>query len=159
MSDSLQPHGLYGPWNSPSQNPRVGSLSLLQGIFPPQGWNPGLLHCRRILYQQSHQGIPRILEWAAYPFCSGSSRPRNRTQGLLHCKRILYQRFAFLLTLERFSPLSRSPMGFPGGSDGKESSCNAGDLGCIPGLGTSPGEGNGYPLQCSCLENSMGRGA
>ena len=50
-------------------------------------------------------------------------------------------------------------MGFPGGSDGKESACNAGDLGSIPGLGRSSGEGNGYPLQDSGLENSMDRGA
>ena len=48
---------------------------------------------------------------------------------------------------------------FPGGSDGKESACNAGDLGSIPGLGRSPGEGDGYPLQYSCLKNSMDRGA
>jgi len=48
---------------------------------------------------------------------------------------------------------------FPGGSGGKESACNAGDPGLIPGLGRSPGEGNGYPLQYSCLENSMDRGA
>ena len=46
-------------------------------------------------------------------------------------------------------------LGFPGGSAGKESPCNVGDLGSIPGLGRSPGEGNGYPLQYSCLENSM----
>ena len=45
--------------------------------------------------------------------------------------------------------------GFPGGSAGKESICNAGDLGSIPGWGRSPGKGNGYPLQCSGLENSM----
>ena len=44
-------------------------------------------------------------------------------------------------------------LGFPGGLDGKESACNAGDLGLIPGLGRSPGVGKGYPLQCSCLEN------
>ena len=50
-------------------------------------------------------------------------------------------------------------MGFPGGSDGKESACNAGDLSSIPGLGRSPEEGNGNPLQYSCLENSMDRGA
>ena len=50
-------------------------------------------------------------------------------------------------------------MGFPGGSDDKESVCSAGDLGSIPGSGRSPGEGNGYPLQHSCLENSMDRGA
>ena len=48
--------------------------------------------------------------------------------------------------------------GFSGASDGKESTCNAGDLGLIPGLGRSPGEGNGSPLQYSCLENSMDRG-
>ena len=46
------------PWNSPGRNTAVGSLSLLQGIFPIQGWNPGLLHCRWILYQLSHKGIP-----------------------------------------------------------------------------------------------------
>jgi len=50
-------------------------------------------------------------------------------------------------------------MGFPGGSDGKESTCNAGDHGSIPGLGRSPGEGNGYPLQYSGLEKSMDREA
>ena len=48
---------------------------------------------------------------------------------------------------------------FPGGSDSKESACNAGDPGSIPGSGRSPGKGNGSPLQCSCLENSMNRGA
>ena len=58
VSDSLQPHGLYSPWNSPGQNTGVGSLSLLQGIFPSQGSNPGLLHCRRILYQLSHKWSP-----------------------------------------------------------------------------------------------------
>ena len=57
-----------------------GSLSLFQGIFPTQGLNPGLPHWRRILYQLSHQGSPRILEWVAYPFSSGSSRPRNWTE-------------------------------------------------------------------------------
>ena len=46
-------------------------------------------------------------------------------------------------------------MGFPGGSDGIESACNTGDLGSIPGIGRSPGEGKGYPLQYSGLENSM----
>ena len=50
-------------------------------------------------------------------------------------------------------------MGFPGGSDGKGSTCKVGDLGSIPGLGRSLGEGNGYPLQCSGLENSMDKGA
>ena len=61
MSDSLQPHGLYSPWNSPGQNTGVGSHSLLQGIFPTQGSNLGLPHCRWILYQLSHQGSPNTI--------------------------------------------------------------------------------------------------
>ena len=58
-----------------------------------------------------------------------------------------------------FLPLLFLSKVFPSGSDGKESTCNAGDLGSIPGLGRCPGEGNSYPLQYSCLENSMDRGA
>ena len=84
VSDSLWPqgHGLYpvkNSWNSPGQNTGVGSFSPPQGIFPTQGSNPGLPHCRRILYQLNHKGNPRILEWVVYPFSSGSSQPRNRT--------------------------------------------------------------------------------
>ena len=78
VSNSLQPHRLYSPWNSPGQNTGVGSRSLLHEIFPTQGSNPGLLHCRRILYQLSHQESPRILEWVACPFSSRSSQPRNQ---------------------------------------------------------------------------------
>ena len=58
VSDSLQPHGLHSPQNSPGQNTGVCSLSLLQGIFPTQGSNPGLPHSRWILYQLSYQGSP-----------------------------------------------------------------------------------------------------
>ena len=74
------PHGLYNPWNSPDQNIGVDRLSLLQGIFLTQELNPGLPHCRQILYQLSHKGSPRILEWVAFPFSRESSQPRNRTQ-------------------------------------------------------------------------------
>ena len=77
VSDSLRLRGLYSPWNSPGQNTVVSSLS--QGIFPIQRLNPGLLHWRQILYQLSHKGSPRILEWVAYPFSSGSSGLRNQT--------------------------------------------------------------------------------
>ena len=66
-------------WNSPGQKTRVGSLSLLQGIFPTQESNPGLPHCRWILCQLSQKESPRILEWVAYPFFRGSSWPRNQT--------------------------------------------------------------------------------
>ena len=55
MSDSLRLQEFYSPWNSPGQNTGVGSCSLLQGIFPTQGLNTGLLHCRQILYRLSHQ--------------------------------------------------------------------------------------------------------
>ena len=87
VSDSLQP-----PWNSPGQNTGVGSLFLLQGIFPTQGLNSGFPHCRQILYQLSHKESLRILE-------GGGSLSLFQqiflTQGLnwdlLHCGQILYQ--------------------------------------------------------------------
>ena len=63
----------------PGKNTGVVSHSLLQGIFPTQGSNPSLLHCRQIRYCLSHQGSPRILEWVAYPFSRGTSQPRNQT--------------------------------------------------------------------------------
>ena len=62
VSSSLQRHGLYSPWNSPGQNTGVGSLSLLQRIFPTQGLNLGLLHGRRILYRLSHKGNKGLRE-------------------------------------------------------------------------------------------------
>ena len=62
-----------------SKNTGVGCQALLQMIFPTQESNPGLPHCRGILYQLIHQGSLRILEWVAYPFSSGSSQPRNWT--------------------------------------------------------------------------------
>ena len=58
VSDTLQPPGLYSPWNSLGQFTRVDNPSPLQGIFPSQGLNPGLPQCRQILYQLSYQGIP-----------------------------------------------------------------------------------------------------
>ena len=70
---------LFATQNSPGQNTGVGSLSLLQGIFPTQELNPGFPHCRGILYQLSPKGSPRILEWVACPFSRGSSWPRNWT--------------------------------------------------------------------------------
>ena len=73
------------------QNTGVGSLSLLQGIFPTQGSNPGFPHCRRILYQLSHKGSPRILEWVAYPFLQWIFPTQELNRGLLHYRWILYQ--------------------------------------------------------------------
>ena len=80
LSDSLRSRELYSPWNSPSWNTGVGSLSLLQVIFLTQESNPGLLQCRQILFQLNHHGSPRIPEWVAFSFFRGSSRPRNQTR-------------------------------------------------------------------------------
>ena len=66
--------------DSPGKNTGVGYYAPLQGIVPTQGWNPSLPHCSWILYCLSHQGSPRILEWAAYPFSRGSSQPSNWTR-------------------------------------------------------------------------------
>ena len=84
-------HGLHSSWNSPGHNTREGSHSLLQGIFPTQGSNPVLPHYRQILYWLSHWGSPRILEWVAYPFCSGLSQPRNQIGVSCIEGEILYQ--------------------------------------------------------------------
>ena len=77
--NSLWPYRLYCPWNSPGHNTGVDSLSLLQVIFPTQGSNPSLTHCLQILYQLSHKGSPKILEWVAVSFSNRSSWPRNQT--------------------------------------------------------------------------------
>ena len=74
----------------------------------------------------------------------------DRKKNLLTLQTLSESKFLFLLEY---------PQGFPGGSDSKESAHHAGDLGSIPGLGRSPGEENGNPLQYSCLENLMDRGA
>ena len=91
---TLQPHGLHSPWNSPGQNTEVGSRFLLQGIFPIQGSNPGLPHCRQTLYQLNHQGSPYYVKHCSnhlicvhwfYPHKNSRSRcyyyhPRDETE-------------------------------------------------------------------------------
>ena len=101
---------------SPGQNTGVGCHSLLQGIFPNQGSNPGLSHCKQILYHLSHQGNS-IESYAAI------LNDAKKTVIIIEVQQV---------------------MGFP---------CDS--AGSIPGLGRSPGEGKGYPLQYSGLENSM----
>ena len=78
-SPALQADSLPAEPQAKPKNTGVGSLSLLQGIFLTQESNWVLPHCRPILYQLRYQGSLRILEWVAYPFSSGSSRPRNQT--------------------------------------------------------------------------------
>ena len=119
--------------NSPDKNTGVDCHFLLQGIFLTQALNPGLLLCRQILYHLSYRNVL----W--YQGMSCQLKKKILLINLLFGK-ILYTK------------------GFPGGSDGKESACKAGDLGSILGSGISPGEGNGNPLQYSCLENPLNRG-
>ena len=107
-----------------------------RGSFPPRDWTQVTHICRQILYQLSHKGSPRILEWVAYSFSSWSSPPRNQTG--VSCIA------GWFFT------------NFPRSSVSKASASNAGDLGSVPESGRSPGEGNGNPLQYSCLENPRG---
>ena len=76
--------------DSPGKNTRVGSHSLLQGIFPIQGSNPGFPHCRQILYHLSHRRSPRILESITNPFSRGIFTTQRLGLGRLHCRLILY---------------------------------------------------------------------
>ena len=77
---NCSPPGSSVHGDSPGKNTGVGCHALLWGIVPTQGSNPGLLHCRQIVYDLSHQGSPIILECVAYPFFWGSSWLRNRTR-------------------------------------------------------------------------------
>ena len=90
MSNSLQPHGLHSPWNSPGQNTGVGSLSLLQGIFPTQASNPGLPHWAHSLPAEP-QGKPKNTGVDSLFLLQRIFPTQGSNPGLLHCRRILYQ--------------------------------------------------------------------
>ena len=182
VSNSLWPHGLQPtrylcPLNFPVKSSGVGSQSLLQRIFLTQGSNPGLPHRRQILYQLSHKGSPRILEWVAYPFSRGFSEPSNQTR--ISCiagkfftnwaireAQNLWKSGVKICHFSKHQPSVISEkwllrivfylednyiffVDFSDSSDGKESTCDAGDPSLIPGSGRSPGEGIGDPLQYS----------
>ena len=95
MSDSLRPHGLYSPWNSLRQNTGVGSLSLLQGIFPTQGSNPGIKSRYPALQADSlpaePQGKPKTTGVGSLSLCQRIFLTQESNCGLLHCRYILYQ--------------------------------------------------------------------
>ena len=124
--------------DSPGKNTGEGCHVLLQGIFPTQGSNPGLPHCRKILYCLSHQESPRILEWVAYPFSRETFWPRNWTGVSCWATKEAHKHiWASQLVLVVKNLL-----------------VDAGDIrevGSIPGLGRSPRGGHGNPLQYSCL--------
>ena len=91
MSDSLQPHGLYIPLNSLGQNTGVGGLSLLQWIFPTQGSNLCLPHCRQIFLSVESPGKPRNTRVGSLSLLQRISPTQESNLGLLHCRQILYQ--------------------------------------------------------------------
>ena len=180
LSDSLRSHGCSPPGSSvhgdsPGKNSGVSCHALLQGIFPTQGSNLGLSHCRRILYPLNHHVLPSYL----IKMMKVTMFSSNIFIVLLLTIRAAIHLIILLSELGELGELgSRSSFSLlsikwdickntyhllmnyvcPGGSDGEESACNAGDLGSIPGLGRFPGEGKSYTLQYSCLKNSMDRG-
>ena len=96
----------------------MGSLFLLHGLFPTQGSNSGLPHCRWILYKVSHKGSPRTQEWLAYPFSSGLSWPRNQT-GVSCIAGGLFNHWAIREVASQVAQWLKNPPG------------NAGDMGSI----------------------------
>ena len=138
----------YSPWISPGQNTGEGSLFLLQEIFPTQRLNPGFPHCWQILYQLSHQGSP--IKWSTKKW-GVLALYRN---SCLFGRKLICLKFKINNDLGRYVDQFGASLVAQKGKDG-----NAGDPGSIPGSGSSPEEGNGYPLQHSCLENSMDRGS
>ena len=102
VSDSLRPRGLYSPWDSPGQNTGMGSRSLLHGIFPTQGSNSGLPHCRQILYQLSHEGSPKRWTWHGgrgaqrYSICDLTEHVKNNRKDLKTYKLNAIKQIPFL---------------------------------------------------------------
>ena len=117
------------------------------GDLPNSGIKPKSPALQADYLPSEPPGKPKNTEVGTHLFSRESSWPRNRTR--VSC---IAGRF---LTNWAIREVNVKYWGFPGSSAGKESTCNVGDLGSIPGLGRSPGEGNGYPLQYSGLENSM----
>ena len=189
MSYSLWLHGLYSPWNSPGQNTGVGSLSLLQGIFPTQRLNPGLLHCRQILYQLSHKGSPLLPLTLALGQTTGREHspayqqkiglkihrawpcPPEQEPGLLTAGTSQSGNFHKpLILIHQRADRTKPP------SQKTNQNWSCGSQPCLTQWNYEPchramqngrvmvdssdkmwstGEGNGKPLQHSCLENPM----
>ena len=137
VSDSLWPHGLYSPWNSPGHNTGVGSLSLLQGIFPTQGPKLGLLHCRQILYHLSHQGSPQICRWH---HCNGR-KWRGTKEPLDEGERVVWCSASCSVVSDSLWPHGLySPWNSPGQDTGVDS------LSLLQGIFPTQGSNPGLPL-------------
>ena len=133
VSDSLQPHGATGeltrllcPWDSPGKNSAVGNHSQLQGIFLTQGSNPGLLHCRHILYHLSYQGSPFCREQKCVPL------------GDVHTYVYIMYTYIHILASHAHTRASPPHTGFthihtfPQWLSSKEFACCVGEVGLIP---------------------------
>ena len=125
------------------QEYRMGCHFLLQGIFLTQGSNHHLLLGRWVLYRWATWEAPSPNNWTSSPLLGYHMAPSTTVP-------MCWLSFWNLTGALDFD----LDLGFPGSSAGKESICNAGDLGSIPGLGRSPGDGKGCTLQYSGLENS-----
>ena len=140
MSNSVrpqrrQPTRLYHPWDSPGKNTGVGCHFLLQ--------------CMNVKSEsETAQSCPTLSD------PTDCSPPGSSIHGIFQARVLEWGATAFSNKVTSFP----QAQGFPGGSVGKELCLHAGDLGSIPGLGRSPGEGHGKPLQYSCLENPTDRG-
>ena len=135
-------------WGRILRDVLLGCHFLLQGIFLTQGSNPGLLHCRQILDHLSHH------QYWVDPVAK-SKLKLGLYFAWLSKACGTFDHFNFLKTFFLwFADTTPVLLDFPCGSAGKESACHVGDLGSIPGLGRSPGEGKGYLLQYFGLENS-----
>ena len=137
-------------------------------------WNVVLLHCQKSLETEQTCDISERPNNSFYLWSTWTTRARKKKCVQCYSLTHDYQsQFFCMIWIKWKNPHAPNIMllptwsciwvnidsDFPGSSDGKESVCNAGDPGSIPGSGRSPGEGNGNPLQYSCLENSMGREA
>ena len=145
------------PWNFPGKYTCWGCHSLLQGIFPTQGLNPFPVLVGGFFLPQSQLGSDNYnRSFHAIP-PSLNTHKHTRTHILLRLLILINfnNMFSFLWRVAMNWLSRKKTVGFPDSSVGKESSCNAGDPSSTPGLGRSPGEGKGYPLQYSGLENSM----
>ena len=119
---------------------------------------PGLSHDYFSYLPQQWNQLPRLLLFPQY-LVMKAFKPTEKLNAVYHNMHISIIQILQMLTFFHVCLIIYLSLGFPRGSDSKESACNAGDWNSIPGLGRSAGEGNGYPFQYSCLENSMDKGA
>ena len=147
---------LLCPWNCPGKKIGVGCHFLPQRIFPTQESNLSILHCRQILYQLSHKGSPFNVREAEFIMFF---QPKDLN---LYLKNQSIQGSCSIICIKAMAlraSVYYPSCGLPRWLNGKWPPANVGDMGSIPGWGRSLAERNGYPLQYSCLENSMDRGA